>query len=255
LNFFRVAPIVPAGQAGAFSAIAGITDGLKAGMKKAVTADSPSAAGAVFILGAANFQNEALAYALSSALGLECICVSDACAATEAIARTTAKTKILMIEHPVPDIDAVIGKSREAGRASWDGVVPSLYNLEPGLGMEKKQFTLGVRGFFYRTDSLELIVRGLRALMGGELWMSRSLLVQFALMGGDGPGATDKTAGLLTHRETQILALVSTGASNEEIAEKLTLSPHTVKTHLYNVFKKINVPNRFQAALWAAKNL
>ncbi len=60
---------------------------------------------------------------------------------------------------------------------------------------------------------------------------------------------------ILTSRQTEILALVSVGATNDEIADKLYLSPHTVKTHLYNIFKKINVPNRLQAALWAAKNL
>jgi DNA-binding CsgD family transcriptional regulator len=48
---------------------------------------------------------------------------------------------------------------------------------------------------------------------------------------------------------------VAIGATNEEIGDKLCISPHTVKTHLYNIFKKINVPNRIQATLWAAKNL
>jgi LuxR family transcriptional regulator, positive regulator of biofilm formation len=48
---------------------------------------------------------------------------------------------------------------------------------------------------------------------------------------------------------------VGSGAQNDEIAEKLFISPHTVKTHLYHIFKKISVPNRLQAALWVAKNL
>jgi LuxR family transcriptional regulator of csgAB operon len=45
------------------------------------------------------------------------------------------------------------------------------------------------------------------------------------------------------------------GLSNDEIASALNLSPHTIKTHLYRIFKKINVENRFQASLWASKNL
>jgi LuxR family transcriptional regulator of csgAB operon len=45
------------------------------------------------------------------------------------------------------------------------------------------------------------------------------------------------------------------GATNEEIGAKLCISTNTVKTHVYNIFHKIKVPNRLQAALWAAKNL
>ena len=43
--------------------------------------------------------------------------------------------------------------------------------------------------------------------------------------------------------------------SNQEIADALQISLHTVKTHLYNAYKKINVPNRLQGALWAATYL
>jgi len=49
--------------------------------------------------------------------------------------------------------------------------------------------------------------------------------------------------------------MISAGTKNEHIADKLSISPNTVKTHIYNIFKKINVPNRLQAALWAANNL
>jgi LuxR family transcriptional regulator of csgAB operon len=59
----------------------------------------------------------------------------------------------------------------------------------------------------------------------------------------------------LTPREKAILALVACGASNETIAANLYISLHTVKTHIYNAFKKISVQNRLQAALWAAKHL
>ena len=48
--------------------------------------------------------------------------------------------------------------------------------------------------------------------------------------------------------------MIAAGAGNDEIAEGLYISIHTVKTHIYNIYNKIKVPNRIQAALWAAKN-
>jgi DNA-binding CsgD family transcriptional regulator len=59
----------------------------------------------------------------------------------------------------------------------------------------------------------------------------------------------------LTSREQEILRLMAMGGTDDKIAEMLRISPRTVKNHLYHVFKKINVPNRVQASLWAAKNL
>lgn len=59
----------------------------------------------------------------------------------------------------------------------------------------------------------------------------------------------------LTVREKEILDHIARGASNRDIAEALFISTHTVKTHLHNIFKKINVKGRLQAALWAADNL
>ena len=73
-------------------------------------------------------------------------------------------------------------------------------------------------------------------------------------------GFKEKTVAIaektsLTAREIEILTLVSMGSTNEEISAKMFISTNTVKTHLYNIFKKINVGNRLQAALWAAANL
>jgi len=63
--------------------------------------------------------------------------------------------------------------------------------------------------------------------------------------------ATDEPIDTLTTRETEVLGLVAQGANNQEIAEKLFVREVTVKTHLNNIFKKLNVSNRTQAVLLA----
>lgn len=55
----------------------------------------------------------------------------------------------------------------------------------------------------------------------------------------------------LTQRELEILKMISKGASNADIAEKLFVKEVTIKTHLNNIYKKLNVENRVQAVLLA----
>ena len=61
--------------------------------------------------------------------------------------------------------------------------------------------------------------------------------------------------GHLTRQELKVIMLIASGFSNAEIGEKLFISESTVKTHTNRIFKKIDVKNRLQAALWAAKHL
>jgi DNA-binding CsgD family transcriptional regulator/ArsR family metal-binding transcriptional regulator len=58
----------------------------------------------------------------------------------------------------------------------------------------------------------------------------------------------------LTDREIQVLALVSEGATNIEISEALSISRHTVKSHVVNIFNKLGVNDRTQAAVWATRH-
>jgi len=58
----------------------------------------------------------------------------------------------------------------------------------------------------------------------------------------------------LTDREIEVLRLMANGATNTEISKLLKISSHTVKSHVINIFNKLSVNNRTQAAVWAARH-
>ncbi|WP_206809154.1 response regulator transcription factor [Paradesulfitobacterium ferrireducens] len=66
------------------------------------------------------------------------------------------------------------------------------------------------------------------------------------------PGTGSGTEKLTT-REKEILYLVASGFTNQEIAARLTVSTHTIKNHLYHIYSKLNCANRAEAVRWAAE--
>ena len=58
----------------------------------------------------------------------------------------------------------------------------------------------------------------------------------------------------LTDREIQVLRFVAEGATNVEISDILSISPHTVKSHVIHIFNKLGVNDRTQAAVWATRH-
>ncbi|MGW8223349.1 MAG: response regulator transcription factor, partial [Syntrophobacteria bacterium] len=94
-----------------------------------------------------------------------------------------------------------------------------------------------------------------RAIPEGEIWNSREILSKFIPETEKAQRLSAEEASELSAREIEILNLVAKGAMNIEIADTLYISRHTVKSHLYNIYKKIKVANRLEAALWAKGNL
>ncbi|KTA91731.1 LuxR family transcriptional regulator [Aeromonas salmonicida subsp. smithia] len=107
-------------------------------------------------------------------------------------------------------------------------------------------------GLFFRQDPLVL---GIRKVLQGEYWIPRHLLCDLVNYYRKGGEHHLRNQTLLTAREQEIIRYLMTGASNTEIADSLFVSEHTIKSHLYNVFKKLNVKNRLQAVSWAKEYL
>lgn len=106
-----------------------------------------------------------------------------------------------------------------------------------------------ISGLFFTDTDQEQLVRGLECLLQGEYWVPRRLLHHFLEKNRRAPSMRH-TDIKLTKRERQILRLIKNGATNLDISAALEVSEHTVKSHLYNVYKKIGVRNRLEASNW-----
>ena len=132
----------------------------------------------------------------------------------------------------------------------------ALFNVVPNRGMERDALKRNVRGIFYENEPQDQIAKGVQSILRGELWYPRVVLGDI-LFDEIKFNAKYKEShnNHLTPREKEVLMMIASGEANEEIAQRLSISPNTVKTHIYNIYGKIEVPNRIQAAIWAAKNL
>ena len=112
-----------------------------------------------------------------------------------------------------------------------------------------------VRGLFFDDTPDQQIAEGLKLILEGELWVPRRLMQAYLERYRRPPTNSIKTPNLLTKREREILILLEKGTTNAAMATAMDVSEHTIKTHLYNIYKKINAANRVEAINWSRQNL
>jgi DNA-binding NarL/FixJ family response regulator len=114
----------------------------------------------------------------------------------------------------------------------------------------------GADGYLIKSASFEEVVRAIQDLDAGKSYVdprvARSLLSE--LRREHRPSASRRPVNRLSPREHEILVLAATGLNNKEIADHLTLTQNTIKTHLRSIYRKCGVPDRVQAVLFALKN-
>jgi LuxR family transcriptional regulator, positive regulator of biofilm formation len=216
----------------------------------------------ILIVSPRKLDSELLAYALSREVCEKCQILPDVSALKDVLpsgadgaVSVHPGTAMLLIDCVENDFDRIMHELSDQQREPSEGLIVAVYNVYPGWGIEEEALRFGIKGFFYKHDGMKLLIKGINAIFGHEVWVSREILLRSAMGGRRKKRSAIQEKTGLSIREIEILVLLSTGIQNEEIAQKLFISPNTVKTHLYNIFKKINVPNRLQATLWVAKNL
>lgn len=133
-------------------------------------------------------------------------------------------------------------------RDSGAKVVIYSWNLDPRL--IKQAIAGGASGYFSKVLTGPEIVAALERVMAGETVILPGDNDTSEGGAGDWPG---RSAGL-TPREAEIIALITQGLSNGEIADRAFLSINSVKTYIRTAYRKINVTRRSQAVLWGVEN-
>ncbi len=117
----------------------------------------------------------------------------------------------------------------------------------------EKAIDVGVDGYILKDSGLDELKKAIDSILDGECFIEPRLSTELNNHLIKKNQDNDLLASL-TKREIEVLKLVATGEFNKDIALKLNISERTVKNHIFNIFKKIGVSDRTQAAVFAIKN-
>jgi two-component system nitrate/nitrite response regulator NarL len=133
-------------------------------------------------------------------------------------------------------------------------VIVMLDHSEPAIVVQA--FRAGAHGIFCRTEPLRLLAKCIECVHAGQIWASSSEL-HFLLDALAQPGHNHfqhLADSPLSPRESDVVRCVAEGLTNREIAQRLTLTEHTVKNYLFRIFDKLGVSSRVEVVLYALGN-
>jgi DNA-binding NarL/FixJ family response regulator len=180
--------------------------------------------------------------------------VAEASDGEEAVALASqAKPDVILMDIRMPKLDGIEATRRIAGDDRLAGVrvvILTTFELDEYVF---ESLRAGASGFLVKdTEPLELL-HGVRVVAAGESLLSpsvtRRLIAEFATRSTE--RRTLEELDQLTGREREVMALVATGMSNDEIAEHLVVSPATAKTHVSRAMVKLHARDRAQLVVLA----
>lgn len=161
------------------------------------------------------------------------------------------RTDVLLLDINMPQMNGlqVLQYIRE-NRLKIKVLILTIHNEVEYL---MRAVELGVDGYVLKDSDSSVLKKAIFCVNRGEAFIQPELtpILKMKLEEKNNQGNDD---GALTKREIEVLKLLAEGLFNKEIAYMLAISEKTVKNHVSNIFKKINVSDRTQAAVYAIRN-
>ncbi|MCI5873688.1 MAG: response regulator transcription factor [Roseburia sp.] len=178
--------------------------------------------------------------------------IEEACDGEECIEKLkNANPDILLLDINMPKMNGleVLQKMKEL---KWKTKVLVL-TVHNEVEYLLKAVDIGVNGYLLKDSESAELKKAILSVVNGEDYIQPSLIPVLNAKMIDRNKDNEKLEKL-TKRELQVLKLLSIGKLNRQVAEELDISERTVKNHVSNIFKKIDVKDRTQAAVFAIRN-
>jgi DNA-binding NarL/FixJ family response regulator len=163
------------------------------------------------------------------------------------------KPDVVLMDISMPVLDGIkTTKKTQEMYPNLKILVLSMY------GEEKYYYQMiqsGVKGFVLKSTGINELIKGITEVSEGRYFFSSELIgkVVTSLSTPQGQNEDDSDNGL-TKRELDVLKLIATGCTNDEISSKLNISTNTVRTHRANLISKTGCANTASLVMYAIKN-
>jgi len=162
------------------------------------------------------------------------------------------QTDVLLLDINMPNMNGLqVLKHLREKKANVKVLILTIHNEVEYLA---KAVDIGVDGYVLKDSESALLKKAIYCVYNGETFIQPELTPVLKERQEEKSSAAINFDDSLTKREIEVLKLLAEGLFNKEIAYTLAISEKTVKNHVSNIFKKINVSDRTQAAVYAIKN-
>lgn len=163
-----------------------------------------------------------------------------------------AKVDVLLLDINMPNLNGlqVLQYIRE-NKKKVKVLILTIHNEVEYL---MRAVEIGVDGYVLKDSDSSVLKKAIFTICRGEIFIQPELAPMLKIKMDEKSGLTESIDDTLTKREIEVLKLIAEGLFNKEIAYMLAISEKTVKNHVSNIFKKINVSDRTQAAVYAIRN-